>query len=281
MIEDSVDNENRHEEQASISHRRAHKAAAHGGQHSSACSPRQTAPDPRSDKDTATDPFVPQHWLVALKIIWHWGDGQKTAEWLMSDVTLNQFSHSEMSVLMPEHADLGEASGCVCFCVHSQVDRSLIESAAHRRTLSRLQQSKPVCEQRAMGLDFACFAALKVLDNRKIRDGWCAVCFLSSVLCQYKSELNTAVHTCPSVTWIGQRCSRNIGFLVLIDSRSPRSKRLSQEMDVIRQLDHHQSSTRYEHQTLFSVFDSTRRRVHARVSMSLLYLEKEELLALC
>lgn len=32
---------------------------------------------PRSDKDTATDPFVLQARVVALKIIWHWGGGPK------------------------------------------------------------------------------------------------------------------------------------------------------------------------------------------------------------
>ena len=130
-------------------------------------------------------------------------------------------------------------------------------------------QADPWADYSNRSLDFVGFSALKASDNSKISCRGCAVCFLSSVLCPYKSEAYTAVHTCRSVTWIGQRCSRNIGFLVLIDSRSPRSKHYSPTWSELHTLQEMTSSL-VKH--ISSVLDSTRRRVHARVSMSLLYL---------
>lgn len=47
------------------------------GEYLSAPSLWQTAPDPRPDKDSDRA-FIPQDWIVTLKIIWHWRETVKS-----------------------------------------------------------------------------------------------------------------------------------------------------------------------------------------------------------
>ncbi len=76
-------------------------------------------------------PFILQDWIVALKIIWHWGVRQKTGRgrtYVRPDPeSLFLFWNA---ALMPEYADLRDVN---CLCVHSQVDRSLIVLAVYQR----------------------------------------------------------------------------------------------------------------------------------------------------
>lgn len=95
-IEDLVNKENGHKEQAPISHRLAHKAAWHGEVLVSRCLWR-AAPDPRSDKDTVTG----RRLNVTLRNIWHWGGRPK----LSVDGPMWDLSIKRMNCMMASYTE--------------------------------------------------------------------------------------------------------------------------------------------------------------------------------
>lgn len=111
MIEDMMNNGHGHREQASISHRRAQKAAIHSGIVIAWSKVRQ---------DTVTDPLYSIRRIVVLTIVWHWRNRKKLAvERLMWVLSLNHCFCSEM-LYWCQNMQTWEMWTGLFVCVHSQ-----------------------------------------------------------------------------------------------------------------------------------------------------------------